>query len=86
MNTIALCVAAAMNIFSSPNGTPVGAVPILQGYPQYEARVLDVSLFKDWVFIGIYGLPNRIVVPLGWVPYAGLTVCPPKAPSPAVQQ
>lgn len=80
MNTIALCVAVGLNIFSLPAGnTPVGTVP-----PDVRAThvvILDTSLFKDWVFIGVpidFPMAKPYVIPIGWVPYAGLTVCPPQ--------
>ena len=76
MNTIALCVATAMNIFSLPAGNTVVATipaPVPPSRP-FMVQILDTSMFRDWVFIGVpmgFG-----PVPIGWVPYASLASCP----------
>ena len=48
MNTLILCTAMTLNIFSMPAGnTVVGEVPA------YKAvYLMDGSLMRDWVFIG----------------------------------
>lgn len=79
MNTIALCVVGALNVFSLPAGNaPVASYPP-PGYAS-PVHVLDTSMLRDWVFIGyeitiMGGRPH--VVPLGWVPYASLAECRP---------
>ena len=80
MSPIILCVAAAMSVFSLPAGKTV--VYALQNPSNYQLRVqlLDTSLLRDWVFVGLpvpplFGRPASIY-PLGWVPYASLATCP----------
>ena len=48
MNSIILCTAATLNIFSAPAGNQVvGTVPVNK-----EVQLMDGSLLRDWVFIG----------------------------------
>jgi hypothetical protein len=48
MNSLILCTAAALNIFSMPAGnTVVGQVPYSKA-----VQIQDASLMRDWVFIG----------------------------------
>ena len=69
MNSIILCTAAALNIFSAPAGNQVvGTVPVNK-----EVQLMDGSLLRDWVFVGKPG-PDG-VSPRGWVIYAGLGQC-----------
>ena len=69
MNTLILCTAMTLNIFSMPAGsTVVGQVPA------YKAvYLMDGSLMRDYVFIGKPG-PDG-VSPRGWVIYSGLGYC-----------
>ena len=81
MSAIILCAATAINIFSLPAGNNVvwAAPPGPPGQP-FQVRVLDTSMFRDWVFIGTpFG---KAVVPLGWVRYDNLMVCPPQRQTP----
>ena len=73
MNSIILCTATALNIFSMPAGnTVVGKVP-----PGVAVQLLDTSTLRDWVFVGKPdsfsggSLPS----PRGWVQYAYLGQC-----------
>ena len=69
MNTLILCTAMALNIFSMPAGnTVVGEVPAYRA-----VYLMDGSLMRDWVFIGKPGESG--VSPRGWVTYAGLGQC-----------
>ena len=69
MNSLIMCSAVALNIFSAPAGnTVVGTVP-----PDKPVYLLDGSLMRDWVFVGKPG-PDG-VSPRGWVIYAGLGQC-----------
>ena len=69
MNTLFLCTAVTLNIFSTPAGnTVVGEVPAYQ-----RVYLMDGSLMRDWVFIGKPG-PDR-VSPRGWVIYSALGEC-----------
>jgi hypothetical protein len=69
MNSLILCTAVTLNIFSAPAGNQVvGAVPVNK-----EVQLMDGSLLRDWVFIGKPG-PDG-VSPRGWVIYAGLGQC-----------
>ena len=69
MNTLILCTAVTLNIFSAPAGNQVvGTVPANK-----EVQLMDGSLLRDWVFIGKPG-PDG-VSPRGWVIYAGLGQC-----------
>ena len=71
MNTLFMCAAVALNIFSYPAGsTKVGEVPAGR-----EVYLMDGSLMRDWVFIGKPG-PDGIS-PRGWVKYEYLGYCPP---------
>jgi hypothetical protein len=48
MNSLMLCTAVALNIFSVPAGnTVVGEVPAYQ-----HVYLMDSSPLRDWVFIG----------------------------------
>ena len=69
MNSLILCTAVTLNIFSAPAGNQVvGTVPANK-----EVQLMDGSLSRDWVFIGEPG-PDG-VSPRGWVIYAGLGQC-----------
>jgi hypothetical protein len=69
MNSLIMCTAVALNIFSMPAGnTVVGQVPAYR--PLY---LMDGSLMRDWVFIGKPG-PDG-VSPRGWVIYSALGEC-----------
>jgi hypothetical protein len=69
MNSLMLCTAVALNIFSVPAGnTVVGQVPAYQ-----QVYLMDGSLLRDWVFIGKPG-PDG-VSPRGWVIYSALNQC-----------
>jgi hypothetical protein len=69
MNTLILCTAATLNIFTMPAGNQVvGEVPAYQ-----RVYLMDGSLLRDWVFIGKPGESG--VSPRGWVTYAGLSEC-----------
>ena len=69
MNTLIMCSAVALNIFSQPAGSQVvGEVPAYQ-----QVYLMDGSLLRDWVFIGKPG--QNGVSPRGWISYAGLTQC-----------
>lgn len=78
MSPVILCVAAAMSVFSLPAGKTV--VYALQNPANYQLRVqlLDTSLLRDWVFIGVPMGPALTppVLPVGWVKYAELSSCP----------
>ena len=66
MNSLIMCSAVALNIFSAPAGsTVVGEVPAYQ-----RVYLMDGSLLRDWVFIGKPG--ENGVSPRGWVIFAGL--------------
>lgn len=72
MNTIIMCTAVALNMFTLPAGNhDVGVVPA--GKP---VMVLEGSLMRDWVFIGKPEGPNGDWSPRGWVLYSGLGYCP----------
>jgi hypothetical protein len=69
MNSLILCTAATLNIFSAPAGnTVVGEVPAYQ-----RVYLMDGSLMRDWVFIGKPSMDG--VSPRGWVIYSGLGQC-----------
>jgi hypothetical protein len=69
MNSLIMCSAVALNIFSAPAGnTVVGEVPAYQ-----RVYLMEGSLMRDWVFIGKPG--ENGVSPRGWVIYAGLGQC-----------
>ena len=69
MNSLILCTAATLNIFSAPAGnTVVGEVPAYQ-----RVYLMEGSLMRDWVFIGKTG--ENGVSPRGWVIYAGFGQC-----------
>jgi hypothetical protein len=69
MNTLILCTAMALNIFSMPAGnTVVGQVPAYR-----EVYLMDGSLLRDWVFVGKPGEDG--ISPRGWVAYGGLGPC-----------
>jgi hypothetical protein len=69
MNSLIMCSAVALNIFSVPAGnTVVGEVPAHQ-----RVYLMDGSLLRDWVFIGKPGETG--VSPRGWVTFAGLAQC-----------
>jgi len=69
MNSLMLCTAVALNIFSVPAGnTVVGEVPAYQ-----QVYLMDLSLLRDCVFIGKLG-PGG-VSPRGWVIYSALGQC-----------
>jgi hypothetical protein len=69
MNSLILCTAATLNIFSAPAGnTVVGEVPAYQ-----RVMLMDGSLMRDWVFIGKPSMDG--VSPRGWVIYSGLGQC-----------
>jgi len=70
MNGFILCTALSLNIFSMPAGSQVvGVVPAYA-----RVQIEDVSLLRDYVFIGKPG-PDG-VRSRGWVAYGGLGVCP----------
>jgi hypothetical protein len=74
MNSLIMCSAVALNIFSAPAGsTVVGEVPAHKA-----VYLMDASLMRDWVFIGKPG-PDGIS-PRGWIVYSGLTACPHQGP------
>ena len=70
MNTLIMCTAAVLNIFSMPAGN------IVVGQAPYGVPVViqDTSTLRDWVFVGKpgEGLPS----PRGWVLYSALGYCP----------
>ena len=67
MNSLIMCTAVTLNIFSAPAGNQVvGTVPA-------DKEGMDGSLLRDWVFVGKPG-PDG-VSPRGWVIYAGLGQC-----------
>jgi hypothetical protein len=66
MNT--LCTIATLAILSQPNGVVVGTVP-----DHKQVQIEDVSLLRDYVFIGKPGPDGSS--PRGWVIYAGLGQC-----------
>jgi hypothetical protein len=69
MNSLILCTAFALNIFSMPAGSQaVGEVPAHKA-----VYLMDGSLPRDWVFIGKPGPEG--VSPRGWVAYRGLGPC-----------
>ena len=69
MNSLILCTAVTLNIFSAPAGNQmVGEVPAFK-----QVQIMDGSLLRDWVFVGKPG-PDG-VSPRGWVIYAGLGQC-----------
>jgi hypothetical protein len=69
MNTLILCTAMTLNIFSMPAGNQtVGTVPANK-----EVYLMDGSLLRDWVFIGKPGPEG--VSPRGWVKYEYLGQC-----------
>jgi hypothetical protein len=69
MNSLIMCTAVALNIFTMPAGnTVVGEVPAYQA-----VYLMDGSLLRDWVFIGKPG-PDG-VSPRGWVIYSALGQC-----------
>jgi hypothetical protein len=70
MNSLIMCTAIALNIFTVPAGnTVVGTVPAYR-----EVYLMDGSLLRDWVFIG---KPTEDgVSPRGWVIYNQLGTCP----------
>jgi hypothetical protein len=69
MNSLLMCTAVALNIFSYPAGsTVVGQVPAYR-----EVYLMDGSLMRDWVFVGKPG-PDG-VSPRGWVKYEYLGYC-----------
>ena len=71
MNTLFMCAAVALNIFSMPAGnTVVGQVPAGR-----EVYLMDGSLMRDWVFIGKPEAQG--VTPRGWVKYEFLGYSPP---------
>lgn len=83
MNPAVLCIATAMNFYSLPAGNTV--VYELRPNPnnyQLRVQVLDTSMLRDWVFVGApVGVgPTWALLPIGWMPYAGLTQCPIAAP------
>ena len=48
MNSLILCTAATLNIFTAPAGNQVvGKVPAYQ-----RVQLMDGSLLRDWVFVG----------------------------------
>ena len=68
MNSLIMCTAIALNIFSQPAGnTVVGEVPAYK-----QVQIMDGSLMRDYVFIGKPGPDGAS--PRGWVIYAGLGV------------
>jgi hypothetical protein len=75
MNSLIMCSAVALNIFSMPAGaTVVGQVPAYR-----EVYLMDGSLMRDYVFIG---KPERDgISPRGWVFYSGLGQCPAEGPA-----
>jgi hypothetical protein len=69
MNSLILCTAVTLNIFSAPAGNQgVNTVPANK-----EVQLMDGSLLRDWVFVG-KPRPDD-VSPRGWVIYAGLGQC-----------
>jgi hypothetical protein len=69
MNSLIMCTAFALNIFSMPAGNQVvGEVPAYK-----QVQLMDGSLLRDWVFVGKPGPEG--VSPRGWVVYAGLSPC-----------
>jgi hypothetical protein len=72
MNTLLMCSAVALNIFSAPAGnTVVGQVPAYRA-----VYLMDGSLLRDWVFVGKPGPEG--VSPRGWIKYSYLVPCPPR--------
>jgi hypothetical protein len=71
MNSLILCTAVTLNIFSAPGGNQVvGTVPANK-----EVQLMDGSLLRDWVFIGKPDPSGALPSPRGWVIYAGLGQC-----------
>jgi hypothetical protein len=69
MNSLIMCTAVALNIFSQPAGHVVGTVPA------YKAvQIDDVSLLRDFVFVSKPGPDGSS--PRGWIQYGGLGTCP----------
>lgn len=68
MSSVMMCTAVAMQVLASPAGIQVGFVP-----DHKQVQILDVSLLRDYVFVGKPG-PDG-VSPRGWVQYGGLGVC-----------
>lgn len=68
MNSLIMCTAVALNIFSQPAGTVVGTVP---GYK--AVQIEDFSLLRDYVFVSKPGPDGSS--PRGWVIYSGLGQC-----------
>src|SRR5215469_14807398 len=80
MNSLIMCSAVALNIFSAPAGnTVVGEVPAYQ-----RVYLMDGSLLRNWVFIGKPGESG--VSPRGWVIYSGLGICPSRPNAPETSQ
>jgi hypothetical protein len=68
MNSLIMCTAVTLNIFSAPGGTVVGSVPA------YKAvQIDDVSLLRDMVFVSKPGPEDSS--PRGWIQYGGLETC-----------
>ena len=68
MNTLIMCTAVMLSIFSSPGGTVVGSVPAFKA-----VQIDDVSLLRDMVFVSKPGPEGSS--PRGWVQYGGLGTC-----------
>jgi hypothetical protein len=70
MNSLIMCTAVALNIFSMPAGNQVvGTVPAYRA-----VYLMDGSLMRDWVFIG--KPTDDGISPRGWVIYSQLGQCP----------
>jgi hypothetical protein len=69
MNSLIMCTAVALNIFTAPGGTTiVGEVP-----ERVQVYLMVGSLMRDYVFIGKPG-PDG-VSPRGWVNYSQQGQC-----------
>ena len=69
MNSLIMCTAVTLSIFSQPAGTVVGSVPA------YKAvQIEDVSLLRDYVFVSKPGPQGSS--PRGSIEFGGLGSCP----------
>jgi hypothetical protein len=72
MNTVVICIATALNIYSLPaSGRVVGVTTNGE-----RLEIQDRSLFGDWVYVGDPGWDQKGVYlgarSRGWVPYGSL--------------
>jgi hypothetical protein len=72
MNSLIMCTAVILNIFSMPaGGVVVGQVPYGKA-----VQILDTSTLRDWVFVGKPDPQGGLASPRGWVLYSALGYCP----------